>query len=207
MRLTGLWKYEAQPFRICFVCFALINDSAFLERKPAPRRNTVGTDLSKASPLAVALKGTRFVNLPRSQRSGGQRQQVFPPVDREATREKMRPSSSARPVEEGQGMAGGLWRGARMTMTGLVNETSKSFKQYRDTQHETINSYFPSSSQSNLINLDLTHSDFAIIPCHHGTIPLSQHSKALLNLVQLFSQLHLLLPLMNPPVMPNMSIL
>lgn len=33
MRFMGLWKYEAQLFRICFVCFALINDSAFLERK------------------------------------------------------------------------------------------------------------------------------------------------------------------------------
>lgn len=51
---------------------------------------------------------------------------MFPPVDREATREKMRPSASARLVEEGQGVAGGSWTGARMTMTGLINEASKS---------------------------------------------------------------------------------
>lgn len=51
---------------------------------------------------------------------------MFPPVGREASRKKMRPSASARLVEEGQGVAGGLWRGARMTMTGLINEASKS---------------------------------------------------------------------------------
>lgn len=62
----------------------------------------------------------------------------------------------------------------------------RGLQKHWDTQHETVNSYFPSPSQSNLINLDLTHSNFAIIPCHHRTISLSQHSKALLNLVQLY---------------------
>lgn len=46
----GFWKYEAQLFRIRFVCFALINESAFWrensikEKEKIPSKHIIGSD-------------------------------------------------------------------------------------------------------------------------------------------------------------------
>lgn len=45
----GLLKYEAQLLRICFVYFALINDSAFLERKQ--HQEEIQSEIIHSKPL------------------------------------------------------------------------------------------------------------------------------------------------------------
>lgn len=49
MRFMGLLKYEAQLLRICFVYFALINDSAFLERKQ--HQEEIQSEIIHSKPL------------------------------------------------------------------------------------------------------------------------------------------------------------
>lgn len=147
---------------------ALINDSAFLESKQHVEE-IVRNHLFKASPLALALKWTRFVNLSQSQTRGGDSRWAWGSTWRQGGCQR----KGGTQAECGPAENTNIWCVERSQDYGSYKQDLQKLQIIPRHQHETINSHFPSSSESNLIHLDLTHSDFPIIPYHHQTLSLS----------------------------------
>lgn len=108
----------------------------------------------------------------------------------------------------------GLWRKATYGL-GRGAEDDWSYKQdlqelqIRPThQHETVGGHFPSSPPSSLLNFDLSHAEFAVIPYHHHTDSLFILAFPGPSKLGPGSKLQLYLPLllMSPPVPPNLCL-
>lgn len=148
---------------------ALINDSAFLESKQHVEEIQSETIYSK--PLLwpwLWSEQDSLISLRVRQGEETAGGHGAPPEDREAAKEKVGPRQNAGPAENTN-----IWCVERSQDYGSYKQDLQKLQIIPRHQHETINSHFPSSSESNLIHWDLTHSDFPIVPYHHQTLSLS----------------------------------
>lgn len=147
----GLWKYEAQLFGICFVCFALINDSAFLERKQPWEE--MQSEMIYSKPLIwpwLWSKHDSLISLQVREWEGGGNKCLH--LKTETSKKRW---DSPKCQDSGECLA-------------IVERNQDCWLQiilwY---PAHTTKSCFPNPSQLQCINLDLTHSDFVVITCHH----------------------------------------